>query len=122
MLTTRCDGRRAVAKFCKSGVWDKLPKGSTVIGIAHIVCEAGSMKRYGVRPSLCSSVSFMHGLLEVCCCEPGGQEISIDCYYYYYYFLLLLYMNIIMVALSHYCCRTTLQCQKTLPKQHSFSS
>ena len=25
-----------------------------------------------------------------------------------------------MVALSHYCCRTTLQCQKTLPKQHSF--
>jgi len=29
-------------------------------------------------------------------------------------------MSIIMVALSHYCCRTTLQCQKTLPKQHSF--
>ena len=25
--------------------------------------------------------------------------------------LLLLYMSIIMVALSHYCCRTTLQCQ-----------
>ena len=79
MLTTGCDGRRAVAKFCKSGVWDKLPKGSTVIGIAHIVCEAGSMKRYGVRPSLSSSVSFMHGLLEVCCWGPGGQEISIDC-------------------------------------------
>ena len=64
--------------------------------------------------------------------------------------LLLLYMSIIMVALSHYCCRTTLQCQchvsqakeqsqylsatvqrntrhvresihrETLPKQHSF--
>jgi len=25
--------------------------------------------------------------------------------------LLLLYMSIIVVALSHYCCRTTLQCQ-----------
>ena len=50
--------------------------------------------------------------------------------------LLLLYMSIIMAALSHYCCRTTLQCQchvsqatrhvresihkETLPKQHSF--
>ena len=26
-------------------------------------------------------------------------------------YLLLLYISIIMVALSHYCCRTTLQCQ-----------
>jgi len=116
MLTTRCDGRRAVAKFCKSGVWDKLPKGSTVIGIAHIVCEAGSMKRYGVRPSLCSSVFFMHGLLEVCCCEPGGQEISIDCYYYYY-FLLLLYMNIIMGR-----CRTTVAGPPYNVKKHSINS
>jgi len=29
----------------------------------------------------------------------------------YLLLLLLLYMSIIMVALSHYCCRTTLQCQ-----------
>ena len=50
--------------------------------------------------------------------------------------LLLLYMSIIMVALSHYCCMTTLQCQchvsqatrhvresihrETLPKQHHY--
>ena len=47
-----------------------------IVGTAHIVCGAGFTKRYGVRP-------FQHGpkaanpLLQVCCCGPGRQEISI---------------------------------------------
>ena len=42
------------------------------------------MKRYGVRPTVCPSVCSsvvpqQHPtLLHVCCCGPGGQEISID--------------------------------------------
>ena len=38
-----------------------------------------------VCPSICLSVCLQHGpttadpLLQVCCCGPGGQEISIDC-------------------------------------------
>jgi len=53
-----------------------------IIGRARIVWGAGSMKRYGVRLSVCLS---QHGRtaanteLQVCCCGPGGQEISIDC-------------------------------------------
>ena len=57
---------------------------------AHIVCRVGSMKRYGVHPSVrlsfCSSVylsqrgpTSAHSLLQVCCCRPSRQEISIDC-------------------------------------------
>ena len=34
------------------------------------------MKRYSVRPSL--RLSPVGPQLQVCCCEPGGQEISID--------------------------------------------
>jgi len=30
-LTTRCDDRRAVAKFSKFRVWDKVPEESTFI-------------------------------------------------------------------------------------------
>jgi len=47
-----------------------------------LVCGAESLKRYAVRPPACLS---QHGptaanrLLQVCCCEAGGQEISIDC-------------------------------------------
>ena len=40
------------------------------------------MKRYGVRPSVCVSQqgpTAANPLLDVCCCGPGGQEISIDC-------------------------------------------
>jgi len=49
---------------------------------SHPVCRPGSIKWHGVRPSVCLS---QHGptaanpLLQVCCCEPGGQAISIDC-------------------------------------------
>ena len=71
------------------------------------------------------------------------NRIPLQCYHVLL-LLLLLYMSIIMVVLSHYCCRTTLQCQwqnshnicpqlfsgntrhvresihgETLPKQHS---
>jgi len=44
------------------------------------------MKRYDICPSVCLSVSVsQHGpiaanpLMQICCCGPGGQEISIDC-------------------------------------------
>ena len=57
-------------------------RGLAIIGTARIVCRVGSMKRYGVRPSVCLS---QHGptaanpLLQVCWCRLGGQEMSIDC-------------------------------------------
>jgi len=57
----------------------------TCIGTARIVCGAGSTKRYGVRPSVRPVCLSQHGpiaanpMLQVCCCGPGGQEISIDC-------------------------------------------
>ena len=41
------------------------------IGTAHTVCAAGSMQQSGVRPSVRRTP-----LLRVCCCGPGGQEIS----------------------------------------------
>jgi len=49
---------------------------------ACIVCRAGSMSRYRVRPSVCLSVPLARcsNVRRVCCCAPGGQEISIDCY------------------------------------------
>jgi len=52
-----------------------------VIGTARIVCRAGSMQLPGVRPSVCQSVTSGRRtpLLQVCCCGPGRQEISIDC-------------------------------------------
>ena len=38
------------------------------------------MKVSSVRPFVCPSVpSFGRTLRRVCCCAPGGQEISIDC-------------------------------------------
>jgi len=40
------------------------------------------LKRYGVRPSVCSSQygpTAANPLLHVCCCRLGGQEISIAC-------------------------------------------
>ena len=46
------------------------------IDTTRIVRGAGSMKLFG-RPSVCLAVpSFGR---RVCCCGPGGQEISIDC-------------------------------------------
>ena len=45
---------------------------------ARIVCAAGAMKRYGVRPSVrlsvCLSVPFARcgSVRRVCCCGPGG--------------------------------------------------
>jgi len=56
-----------------------------IIGTAHVVIVAGSMRRYGVRPSVRQSLpawaapTAANPLLQVCCCGPGGQEISIDC-------------------------------------------
>jgi len=55
-----------------------------VVGTAHIVCGAGSMKRYGVRTSVCTSRCTQQQtrccrFAAVGCCGPGGQEISIDC-------------------------------------------
>jgi len=48
----------------------------------RVACGAESMERYGVRLSVCPSVPFARRtpLLQVCCCGPGGQEISIDCF------------------------------------------
>jgi len=49
---------------------------------ARTVRGTGSMKRYGVRPSVCVSQqgpTAANPLLDVRCCGPGGQEISIDC-------------------------------------------
>jgi len=39
------------------------------------------MKRYGVRlcPSVLIGPTAANPVLQVCCCVPGGQEISIDC-------------------------------------------
>ena len=39
------------------------------------------MQLSGIRPSVCPSVQFGRRtrLLRICCCGPGGQEISIDC-------------------------------------------
>jgi len=39
------------------------------------------MKRHGVCLSVCPSiwVTAANPLLQVCCCGPDGQEISIDC-------------------------------------------
>ena len=34
-LTTRFDDRYTEAKFSKSGVWDKVPEGSTLLEIAE---------------------------------------------------------------------------------------
>ena len=55
---------------------------SSLMGTARIVCGTGSTLRYGVRSSVCLShhrpIS-ANPLLQVCCCEPGGQKISIDC-------------------------------------------
>jgi len=55
--------------------------GGRVIGTAGNVCGAGSMQLSGVRPSVRLSVPSCHRtpLLRVCCCGPGGREISI-CY------------------------------------------
>ena len=73
---------------------------SVFIGTASIVCGAGSTKRYGVRLSVCLSAAWLVGvefnavlhtiyrsfrrrcplqLLQVCCCGPCWQAISIDC-------------------------------------------
>ena len=49
-------------------------------GTAHLVCGAGSMKLLGVRLSVCPSSNHPHAAAVVCCCGPGRQEISIDCY------------------------------------------
>jgi len=43
-----------------------------VIVTAGVVCGKGSVKRYGIRPSVCPSMR--HSF-----CGPGGQEILIDC-------------------------------------------
>ena len=52
-----------------------------LMGIARIVCGTRSMQLSGVFPSVCLSVpsSRRKALLQVCCCGPGGQMISINC-------------------------------------------
>ena len=56
----------------------------TVIGTARIVCEAGSMKRYGVRSSFCPSVCpSMSQQQQTRCCRfaavgPAAGDTSID--------------------------------------------
>jgi len=57
-----------------------------IIGTACIICGAGSMKWYSVHPSVCPSIWSSHNgptaanpLLQICCCGPGRQELSIDC-------------------------------------------
>jgi len=58
---------------------------ATVIGTARILYRTGSMQLSGVRPSVrlsvCPSVPPGHCIppLWVCCCEPSGQDILIDC-------------------------------------------
>ena len=49
-----------------------------IFGTARIACGAGSMKRYGDRPSVCLSVPSGRRtpLLQVCCCGLGGQDIN----------------------------------------------
>jgi len=58
-----------------------------IVDTAPIACAAASMKLLTVRLSVCLSVrpsvpSFGCSTLlrRVCCCGPGIQEISIDCY------------------------------------------
>jgi len=54
---------------------------SSVICTARKVCGAGSMQLSGVHPPVRSSVppGRRSPRLRVCCCGPGGQEISIHC-------------------------------------------
>jgi len=49
--------------------------------IVYYIRGAGYMQLSGVRPSVCLSVPSDRRTLQlrVCCCGPGGQEISIDC-------------------------------------------
>ena len=53
-----------------------------IFGTARILCGAWSMKRYRVRLSVSLSVRLSqhgpHSMQQVCCCGPGGQDISID--------------------------------------------
>ena len=64
----------------------ELIKYSPLIGTAHVVCGAGSINRRGVRlsvrPSVRLSVPFAScsSVLRVCCCGPGEQGTSINCY------------------------------------------
>ena len=47
------------------------------IDTACIVCRTRSMKWYSVRLSVCPSMGQQQQ--QICCCGPGGQEISISC-------------------------------------------
>ena len=51
-------------------------KDTASVGSAYIVCRAGSMQLLSVRLSVCPSGRRV--LLQVCCCGPGSQEISIN--------------------------------------------
>ena len=55
-------------------------RGPIIIGTVRI-CEAESMKRYeSVRPSIPErGHTTTNRLLEVCCCGPDEQAMSIDC-------------------------------------------
>jgi len=61
--------------------------GFWVIGTARIVCGTASMKRYCVRPFVCTSVrlsvpAWVHSSKPAaagCYCGPGGQDISTNC-------------------------------------------
>jgi len=61
--------------------------GFGVIGTARIVCGTASMKRYCVRPFVCTSVrlsvpAWVHSSKPAaagCYCGPGGQDISTNC-------------------------------------------
>jgi len=72
-----CDGTIHARGVCTACRLAGISLGYTsVIVTAHVVYAAESMQLTGVRPSVCLS---RMPLLQVCCCGPGGQEISIDC-------------------------------------------
>ena len=51
-----------------------------ITGTARIVCGTGSMRLSDARPFRPSVQSGRRTpLLRVCCCGPGGQQMSIDC-------------------------------------------
>jgi len=65
----------------RTNYWTGLLRLCIVYCRTRIVCEAGSTKRYGVRPPVCSSIrpsaafSSCSSVRRVCCCGPGGLEI-----------------------------------------------
>ena len=66
-----------MSSIADKNIYDDNCKSTPVVNTAHIVRAAASMKRSGVRLSVCV-IHPRHGVLQVCCCGPSEQQISVD--------------------------------------------